>query len=57
MTSRDQDHRGFRTDAFPSPLMPATCPICGESPRSIETGTPEKALEAHLLQHAPIVPC
>jgi hypothetical protein len=57
MTSRDQGHQGFRTDVFPSPLVPATCPICSESPRSIRTQAPEKALEAHLLQHAPLFPC
>jgi hypothetical protein len=57
MTSRDQGHRGFRTDAFASPLVPATCPICGECPKSIGTQAPEKALEAHLLQHAPLFPC
>jgi hypothetical protein len=57
MKARDQGHRDFRTDAFASPLTPATCPICGECPKSLGTPAPEKALEAHRLQHAPIVPC
>jgi hypothetical protein len=57
MAHHFQEHRGFSTDAFPSPLTPTTCPVCSEPTASAETPAPEKALEAHLQQHLPSQPC